>query len=217
LKEDILIFHDRIDAGKKLAKHLQQYAGQPDVVVIGLPRGGVVVAAEVARELQVSLDIIIPRKIGAPGQEELAVGALTEDGTVQLNEELMQILGLSSADLTQIIEREKQEAKRRLKLYRGNRPPRILKDKTVILVDDGIATGSTIQAAIASAYEEGAKKIIVAIPVGPAITIKELKKEVDEVVCLQMPESFLGVSQFYRNFAQTSDEKVIRLMHDIHY
>lgn len=211
-----MIFHDRIDAGKQLAWQLEKYKDQPDVIVIGLPRGGVVIAAEIARMIHAPLDIIVPRKIGAPGQEELAVGSLTEDGAVQLNSELMHMLGLSQADLAQIIEKEKKEAQRRLKLYRGDREPRFLKNKTIVLVDDGIATGSTVKAAIASARKEGAKKIVVAIPVGPVTTIKELKKDVEEVVCLQMPESFWGVGQFYRNFAQTSDEEVIRLMHDMH-
>lgn len=207
-----MIFNDRADAGRQLAKHLEHYKNNPDVIVIGLPRGGVVVAAEIARALKAPLDIIVPRKIGAPGHEELAVGALTEDGIVQLNEELMQALGLSEADLTGIIEKEKKEAQRRLNLYQGNRPPLSFKKKTVILVDDGIATGATMQAAIASARAHIARKIIVAIPVGPENMIKQLDKEVDQVVCLQIPESFWGVSQFYRRFEQTSDEEVIRIM-----
>jgi putative phosphoribosyl transferase len=206
-------FKDRNDAGKQLAQHLKQYKNKPNVMVIGLPRGGVVIAFEIAKALQLPLDLVVPRKIGSPYNQELAVGALTEDGTVIFNDELMESLNLKPKDVQSIITVEKKEAVRRLQKYRAGRKPLNLKDKIVILVDDGIATGATMRAAIASVRARGAKKIIVVTPVAPAELIDELRREVDDVVYLVAPSSFLGISAFYDFFPQTQDETVIELLH----
>jgi putative phosphoribosyl transferase len=205
-------FKDRTDAGQQLAKKLLHYKNAPNTIVLGLPRGGVVTAYEISKVLELPLDIIVARKIGAPGNEELAIGALTEGGTTIFNHGLMESLGLTIYDLMPIIEKEKKEADRRFKLYRSGRGPLELKDKTVILVDDGIATGATMRAAIHSARTRGAKKIIVAVPVAPPGAIAKLKKEADEVICLYETDQFWGVGQFYDNFGQTSDDEVIEIM-----
>ena len=206
------IFKDRVDGGVQLAHALQKYANKPDIIVIGLPRGGVVPAAEVARILHAPLDIIIIRKIGAPDNPELAVGALTQDGQIVWNGALMRSLQLTPDGLTSIIESEKKEAARRLQLYRGNKPPLNLNNKIVLLVDDGIATGATIRAAIATARAHKAKKIVIAVPVAPPDTVDNLAQEVDEVICLHSPEYFTGVGAFYTQFAQTTDDEVIALL-----
>lgn len=205
-------FKDRVDAGKQLAAHLALYKNDSNVVVLGLPRGGVVTAFEIAKALNVPLDIVVPRKIGAPFNPELAVGSLTEDGTVLLNEHLMESLGLTRDDLGSIIDKEKKEAERRLKLYRGDRSPLNLEGKTVIVVDDGVATGATMQAAIASIVLHGAAKIIIAIPVAPASVIAQFKKGANEIICLDKPEHFWGISSFYDHFDQVEDETVIALL-----
>lgn len=205
-------FQDRADGGKQLAKHLLHYKNCQNALVIGLPRGGVVTAYEVAHELGLPLDLIVPRKIGAPLNPELAVGALTQEGDIIWNNSLMKSLGLHVSDLSSIIAAEKEEARRRLSLYRGNRPPLNIKDKIAILIDDGIATGATMRAAISSARKQKVKKIVVAVPVCPPDTLNEIKKEVDEVICLFSPERFFGIGAFYINFAQTTDEQVIDLM-----
>ena len=207
-----MIFKDRVDAGRQLAERLMKYKHHPDTIVLGLPRGGVVTAYEIARILSLPLDIIVPRKIGAPFNPELAVGAITEDGSLVLNDDIMTSLGLSVQDLQSIIEKEKQEAERRLKLYRAGRPDLNLKNKTVILVDDGIATGATMQAAIASAKARGARTIIVAVPVAPPTALDELRPQVDEIVTLLITDHFWGISAFYENFVQTEDNQVLDLM-----
>ena len=190
-------FKDRADAGRQLAHQLLQYKDSPDVMVVALPRGGVVTGFEIAQALGVPLDIVVPRKIGAPGQPELAVGALTEEGVPLLNELLIKKLGISDVDVRFTIEEEKKEAQRRLLLYRGDRNPLNLKGKIVILVDDGIATGATMRAAIATVRVRGAKKIIVAVPVSSPEILNEIGQEVDSVICLHTPEVFWGVSAFY--------------------
>jgi len=206
-------FRDRADGGKKLAQKLEAYRDKSNTIVIGLPRGGVVTAYQIARELHLPLDIIVPRKIGAPFNPELAVGALTQEGTCVWNAELMQRLGLTPADLAHTIAEEQAEAARRLATYRGNRPPLDLKNKTVILVDDGIATGATMRAAIASAHAMGAHKVIVAVPVAPQDTLDLLRQEADEVICAYVPTFFGGVGAFYEMFPQTTDAEVIDIMH----
>lgn len=208
----MLRFKDRADAGKKLVQKLLHYKSDPQVVVVGLPRGGVVVAYEVARQLQVPLDIIVPRKIGTPANPELALGAITQEGEPVWNEALIKSFHIHPEDLTDIIEQEKREAARRLSLYRKSRPPLEVKNKIVILIDDGIATGATMRAAIASLRAHGAKKIIVAIPVAPLEILEQIEKDADEVICLSVPRMFFGVGQFYDSFAQTTDEEVIELM-----
>lgn len=205
-------FNNRSDAGKKLAHALLSYQNNPDVIVIGLPRGGVVTAYEVAQKLHAPLDIIVPRKIGAPFQPELAVGALTQEGDIVWNTNLMHSLALHPTDLADIIAQETKEAARRLAVYRGDRPALKLKGKIVILVDDGIATGATMRAAIATARRKEAKSIVVAIPVAASDALRDIKHEVDEIICLTMLDFLPGISAAYHDFAQTADEQVIALM-----
>lgn len=205
-------FVDRSEAGLLLAERLAHYARQPDAVVIGLPRGGVVTAYEVAKALALPLDIIVPRKIGVPGQEELAAGALIEDGSVVWNESVLKLVHLNKDDLLPMIERERKEAERRLNLYRGNRPPLDLHGKTAIIVDDGLATGATMLAAIASAHKKGASQVIVAVPVASKDGLEKIESQVKHVVCPMIERMFLGVGQFFQNFEQTEDEEVIDLM-----
>jgi len=205
-------FKDRTDAGLKLAQELQHYKGTNDTIVLGLPRGGVVTAYAIAQALDLPLDIVVPRKIGAPGNPELAVGAITEDGTIIFNQNIMHELGLKPSMLTQTIEKEKQEAQRRLTLYRSGRPLLELAGKTVLLVDDGIATGATMRAAIASVQKRGAATIVAAVPVAPPDAFNLIKSEVDTIICLLVTPHFWGIGQFYDNFAQTTDEEVIKLM-----
>ena len=205
-------FIDRADAGRKLASLLGKYKDMQDAIVIGLPRGGVVNAYEVAKELNLPLDIIVVRKIGAPMQPELAVGAISQEGDVLLDHAIMNMVGVKEQDLQIIIEDEKQEAQRRLEVYRHDRSPLDLKNKIVILVDDGLATGATMRAAILSARSMGAQKVVVAIPVSPKDTLVKIEQEADEVICLYVPELFWGVGGFYDSFLQTQDEEVIDLL-----
>ncbi len=203
-------FKDRADAGRRLVPLLRQYAHAKNTMVVGLPRGGVVPAYEIARALKLPLDIVVSRKIGAPSQPELAVGALTEDGIVIFNNDIMQTLGLSPADVGSIIEAEKQEAQRRLTLYRAGMGPRDFKGKTVIIVDDGIATGATMRAAIASVRAQGAKKIVVAVPV--ALQEELTSIDADEIYCPLKVDYLPGIGAFYESFSQTSDQEVIDLL-----
>ena len=183
-----------------------------DAIVLGLPRGGMVTAYEIAKTLNLPLDMKVVRKIGAPSNPELAVGALTASGTIYLNKPLMESLGLSIDMLAPTIELEKKEALRRLKAYRGDRPPLEIKDKTIILVDDGIATGATMYAAIESVKLHGAKKVIVAVPVGSQEKLSEIIGKVDEVICLEQPSQFIAISLLYDSFAQVTDDQVIEIM-----
>ena len=205
------LFKDRVEAGKRLASALRSFAGK-GAIVLAIPRGGVVVGFEVARALGLPLDVIIPRKIGAPDNPELAIGAMTEDGTVILDESLISYLGVPEGYVKAESNRQKLEIERRLRLYRGDVPYPTLRNRDVIIVDDGIATGSTMKAALASTRKKGAKSVIVAIPVGPPSTIQELEKEADRVICLHTPESFQAIGQFYEDFAQTADCEVTRLL-----
>ncbi len=207
-----MTFKDRHDAGKQLAALLQEYKGKKDVTVIGLPRGGVVTASEVTKELGLPLDIVVPRKIGAPGHEEFAMGALCEEGDAILDQDTIDYLDVPEAYLDAKIAEEKKEAQRRLKLYRGDRPPLDLKGKTAILVDDGIATGSTMRAAIASARRKGAAKVVVAVPVTARDSAKTISDEADELVYVDAPLFFGAVARFYKIFEQTEDEEVIEIM-----
>lgn len=204
------MFQDRRQAGEELAQALRAYGHQPDVVIVALPRGGVVIGKVVADALGVLLDIVVPRKIGFPGQEEYAIGAITETGEVVWNEaERARVPG---PYLETAIKREQAEAKRRLDAYRAGRPPRDLKNKVVIIVDDGVATGYTMRAAIRTVRAEGVKKIVVAVPLAPADTVEKLKGEVDEVIALQQPISFWAIGAHYQEFHQVSDGEVIQLM-----
>lgn len=207
-----MIFKDREDAGLKLAKVLQQYAHRPNTIIIALPRGGVVVGFEVARALDLPLDIICPRKIGAPFNPELAIGAVTETGEGIYNQELIQELGISQVYLQKEVEKEKKAAQWRLEHYRKGLSPRNLKDKNVIIIDDGLATGSTMLAAIQSVRMEKAKEIIVAVPVAPPQTLNRLRKEVSQAVCLVVPTAFYSVGEFYDFFNQITDDEVINLL-----
>lgn len=207
-----MLFSDRRDAGKRLASHLESYRGSSDMVVLGLARGGVVVAYEVAIALKLPLSAIVVRKLGAPHNEELAIGAITDKGEGVFNEQLIGLLGVSREYLLEEIERQKQVAARRLHIYRGNCPPPHLQNKTVILVDDGIATGASVRAAVRSIRLEGARKIILAIPVAAPEALSLLKKEVDEVVCLYSPVFFEAVGTFYKLFTQTTDEEIIHFL-----
>lgn len=206
------MFLDRHDAGKQLASHLAKYKGQKDVVVLGLPRGGVVLAYEVAKALQQPLEVICPRKVGAPSNPELALGAVTETGDGFFNRNLIASLGVTDKFLEQECAKEKERARQRLALYRKDRPALDLKGKTVILVDDGLATGATMKAAIQSVRGLKAAKIVVAVPVAPPDTAAEIKAMADEFVCLDTPWQFHAVGQFYRDFGQTDDSEVIELL-----
>jgi len=205
-------FTDRIDAGKKLALALKDFKGNG--IVLAIPRGGVVVGYVVAEELGLPLDVIIPRKIGAPSNPELAIGAVAEDGTTILDNNLISYLNVNPKYIKEETDRQKQEIHRRLKVYRQDAGYPDVKGIDVIVVDDGIATGSTIKAALASVKNRGAASVTVAVPVGPPQTIEELEKMADRVVCLYTPDFFEAIGQFYSNFDQTEDEEVIELLRE---
>lgn len=207
-----MIFQDRSDAGKKLAAALNSYSNDPEAVIISLPRGGVVVGYEVALILNLPMDIVCPRKIGAPFNPELAIGAITETGEGILSEDLVASLGVSEEYILEIIEKESKQALWRLNHYRKDKSPRNLKGKRVIIVDDGLATGSTMRAAIKTVKAEQAKEIIMAVPVAPPDTLLKIEKEVDHAICLSAPVDFYAVGQFFEHFDQTTDDEVISLL-----
>ena len=206
------IFSNRAEAGQLLAEKLEKYAGRDDVIVLGLPRGGVPVAYEVARRLGVPLDVFIVRKLGVPGFEELALGAIASGGVRVLNEDVIRALPNANALIESVTTRELAELGRREQIYRDGRPAPDIGGRTVILVDDGLATGATIRAAVAALRQLGAAKIVVAVPVGAADTCREIEQEVDETVCAMAPEWFQAVGQFYEDFSQTSDDEVRELL-----
>jgi putative phosphoribosyl transferase len=210
-----MLFKDRTDAGKQLAARLHFLQGQPNVVVLGIPRGGVVVAAEIARALAAPLDVFIAHKLGAPFNPELAIGAITSTGEVLLDETLVVELRLSNKEIEREIEYQRQEIARRLEVYRKHRPPLDLQNKTVVIVDDGVATGSTMLAALRALRQSRPARVILAIPVGPPETIQRLGQECDQVVVLATPEPFWAVGRFYTHFGQTSDEEVIELLAEL--
>ena len=205
-------FSDRIEAGKKLALALKDFKGNG--IVLAIPRGGVVVGYVIAEKLGLTLDVIIPRKIGAPNNPELAIGAVAEDGTTILDNNLISYLGVSPKYIKEETERQKKEIHRRLELYRQDARYPDVKGLDVIIVDDGIATGSTMKAALASVKNRGAASVTVAIPVGPPQTIEELEKLADRVVALYTPGFFQAIGQFYSDFSQTEDEEVNKLLHE---
>jgi putative phosphoribosyl transferase len=205
-------FPNRTVAGKQLAARLQSYADRPDVLVLGLPRGGVPVAYEIATALHAPLDICLVRKLGVPGHQELAMGAIASGGVRVLNESIINWLKISNQDIEEVAARELQELQRRNRAYRGDRPPSDIVDRTVILVDDGLATGSTMRAAIAVLKPQHPAKLIVAIPVAASETYNELKTEVDKVVCLMTPEPFYAIGLWYEDFSQTTDQEVRKLL-----
>lgn len=205
-------FRDRRDAGEQLADLLTKYKNAKNTLILGLPRGGVVTAYAVAEKLGLPLDVTCPRKIGAPFNPELAIGAITETGEGVFNTELIEQLGIPYSYIAKEIEKEKQVAQRRLTAFRKGFPPRALKGKTVILIDDGLATGATMKAAIESVRKENAESIVVAVPVSPEDTVQEIEQLADEVIYIDTPPFFQAVGQFYENFAQTEDEEVIELL-----
>jgi erythromycin esterase-like protein/predicted phosphoribosyltransferase len=205
-------FHDRRDAGRQLAARLTAYAGRSDVTVLALPRGGVPVASEVAAQLDAPLDLFLVRKLGVPGHPELAMGAIAEGGVEVLSEDLIRDLGVPYALVEQVAVRERLELERRDVLYRGGRKASDVKGRTVILVDDGLATGSTMQAAVQALRQRGSARIVVAVPVGARETCERLRRLADQVVCVSMPEPFNAVGLWYEEFSQTSDEEVKRLL-----
>lgn len=207
-----MLYKDRQDAGRQLAQHLLKYKTPSNAVVLGLARGGVVTAAEVAIALGLSLNVIVVRKIGAPGNEELAIGAISEEGDGIFNDHLIGLLGVSSDYIKKEVERQRRILKERLLLYRGKNSDLDLKGKTIILVDDGIATGASMRVAIRSVRHAGSKKIVLAVPVAAPDSLKKLSKEVDETVCLSAPSFFEAVGSFYRVFDQTTDEEVVQLL-----
>jgi predicted phosphoribosyltransferase len=207
-----MLFVDRRDGGRRLATRLHEFAGR-DVIVLALPRGGIVVGFEVARVLGAPLDVFVVRKLGVPGHEELAMGAIASGGAISVNREVVSALGITEEQLSELAQVEAAELTWREQRYREGRPPLDLRDRTVLVVDDGLATGSTMQAAILALRELGPARVVVAVPVAPASTCRELAVRADQVICLETPEPFYSVGQFYRDFAQVSDEDVRALLH----
>lgn len=207
-----MLFKDRLDAGRQLAKRLLAYARRPDVIVLALPRGGVPVAAEVARELQVPFDVFLVRKLGVPGHPELAMGAIAEGGVEVLSDDLIRDIGIPAAAVQQIAVREQMELDRRDTLYRQGRARPVIRGQQVIVVDDGLATGSSMQAAVIALRRLEPARIVVAVPVGAKDTCERLARIADEVVCVSTPEPFQAVGLWYQQFAQTTDDEVRRLL-----
>jgi putative phosphoribosyl transferase len=210
--EEMLPFQDRAEAGRILAGKLSAYADRSDVVVVGLIRGGVAVASEVARSLRAPLDVLVVRKLGVPWNEELAMGAIAASGVRVLDLSLVRELSLSDSFIQELADAELLELQRREQLYRGDRPPLSVAGKTVVLVDDGIATGCSILAGIGALRRQQAARVVVAIPVAPMSACNVLRMEADEVVCLAEPASFLAISQWYEDFGQISDGEVRTLL-----
>ncbi len=208
----LMIYDDRKDAGMRLAEKLSHYRDKADVIVLGLPRGGVTVACQIARALHCPLDVLIVRKIGFPGNPELAAGAVSETGTVVLNEDIVSGYRVSKEYLEGETARQKEEIARRTSLYRRGKGVPLLAGKTVILVDDGVATGATMKAAISTLQRENIAKLVVALPVASQDAEREMASTVDEWVCLQTPAWFRAVGQFYTDFRQVEDEEVVAML-----
>jgi putative phosphoribosyl transferase len=205
-------FLDRAEAGQLLATKLAAYANRPDVLVLALPRGGVPVAFEVAGVLHAPLDVIIVRKLGVPGEEELAMGAIASGGVRVLNDDVVQMLAIPEEVVNKVAAHEQHEVERREHLYRGDRPASDIHDRIVILVDDGIATGATMRAAVAAVRQQQPARIVIAVPVAAAATCEEFAAVVDELVCILRPENFFAVGIWYESFSQTTDEEVRDLL-----
>jgi putative phosphoribosyl transferase len=208
----MITFKNRADAGRRLADELKGYVNEKNVIVLGLPRGGVPVAFEVALAINAPLEVFVSRKLGVPGQEELAFGAVSSGGIRILDPEIVRIAAISGPEIEQITAREKLELERRESTYRSGRPPLNIAGSTVILIDDGVATGSSVRAAINALRQMKPQRLVVATPVIAAATYHRLRTEVDDIVCVFMPEGFYGIGQFYDDFSQVTDEEVIDLL-----
>lgn len=204
-------FRDRVDAGRRLAAELASYAAEHPIV-LALPRGGVPVGYEVARALSAPLDVWVVRKIGAPFQPELGVGAVAEGGFLYLSSRMLEETGLSEAGLSDQIATKRREVEARVKMFRGEHPRPILRDRTVIVVDDGIATGGTVRAAVQSIRAEGPKKVVLAVPVAAPSVVKELAADVDRVVALLTPVDLMAIGYWYDDFTQVPDDEVVRML-----
>ncbi len=207
-----MLFHDRHQAGQLLAARLRPYADRPEVLVLALPRGGVVVGVEVAEALKVQLDVFVVRKLGVPGQEELGFGAVASGGVRTLNESVIQNLRISRKVIERVSASAWQELERHERAYRRDRPFPSVHERTIILVDDGIATGATMRAAALALHHTRPRRIVIAVPVAPPSACVELRKLVDEVVCIAMPELFFAIGQWYEEFLQITDEQVAKML-----
>ncbi len=207
-----MLFRDRTDAGQALAEKLKQYADRPDVLVLALPRGGVPVGYEIARALHAPLDVFLVRKPGLPGHEELAMGAIATGGVRVLNQDVVRPLQIPDEIIDMVASQELHELERRERVYRGDRPPPAVRGRTVILVDDGLATGSSMRAAVAALRQQGPARIVVAVPVGAAETCAEIRAQADDVICACTPDPFYAVGLWYRDFSQTTDDEVRELL-----
>src|SRR5579872_6573110 len=205
-------FHNRREAGKALAARLASYADTPDLLVLALPRGGVPVAFEVARALHAPLDAFLVRKLGVPGHEELALGAIASGGIRVLNPDVVQMLEIPDDVIEAVTQRERRELARRERIYRDDRSPPDVRDHTIMLIDDGLATGASMRAAIAALYDQRARRIVVAVPVAASQTCAELGTEVDDIICLDTPDPFYGVGWWYEDFSQMTDAEVHDLL-----
>jgi putative phosphoribosyl transferase len=205
-------FADRRSAGRELADRLSHYAGRDDVVVLGLTRGGVPVAYEVAHALRAPLDVLVVRKLGVPGHEELAMGAIASGGVRVLNDDVVAATGIQQTQIEAVAERERREMERRERSYRGDREPIAVSDRTAIVVDDGLATGATMRAAVTALRERGAKSIVVAVPTASSHARAEVGAAVDEIICARTPARFMAVGLWYDDFAPTTDDEVHQLL-----
>lgn len=207
-----LPFRDRAQAGQLLSKQLGRYANREDVIVLALPRGGVPVAREIARSLRTPLDVFLVRKLGVPGQEELAMGAIASGGVRILNQDIVQTMGIPAHVIDSVTATEVQELARRERLYRGERPAPDVTGRTVILVDDGLATGASMRAAVAALRRMKPRHIVIAVPIAAVPTRQEFAREVDEIVCLHTPDPFFSVGFWYDDFSQTTDEDIREML-----
>src|SRR5271169_4585036 len=205
-------FKDRLDAGRKLANELSKYANRSDILILALPRGGVPVAFEVAKELNAKMDVFVVRKLGVPGNEELAMGAIASDNIIVLNEDVVRSFQISKQVIDAVAARELKELERRERIYRGKRPKPNISGSTVILIDDGLATGATMSAAASAVKTKNPTKIVIAVPTGAPDTCKFFEEKVDEVICVATPEPFYSVGAWYEDFSQTTDEEVCELL-----
>ena len=208
------LFEDRRDAGRNLALALRDYTRRPNTIIMALPRGGVPVADEIASLLHLPLDIWLVRKLGMPGHEELALGAISWGEKIYLNDSIISDLGIPESRIAEIIQREREELKSRNQLYRGGKDMPDIKNHTVVIVDDGLATGASMRIAVESIRQAGAEHIIVAVPVGPEDVCRSLNNIADEVICIKKPYPFESVGQWYRDFSQTTDQEVISILQE---